>query len=61
MLRQTLRDLPAIKWRDEKIAEWRETARTEKAARRAAEQRAAELEGSATARARSAETLEARL
>ncbi|WP_462418793.1 ATP-grasp fold amidoligase family protein [Kytococcus sp. Marseille-QA3725] len=44
MLRRTMRDLPAIRWRDEKIEEWREVARTEKSARRAAEQRAGAAE-----------------
>ncbi|WP_462418794.1 hypothetical protein [Kytococcus sp. Marseille-QA3725] len=44
MIRRTLRDLPAIKWRDEKIEEWRELARERKDALRAAEKRAEDAE-----------------
>ncbi|WP_374928263.1 ATP-grasp fold amidoligase family protein [Kytococcus sedentarius] len=40
MMRRVVRDLPAIKWRDEKIEEWRGIARQHKEALRAAEQRA---------------------
>ena len=45
MIRRTLRDLPAIKWRDEKLNEWRELARQQKAELREARAEIERLRG----------------